>query len=300
MTFKKMILAVAVLLMVATVTMSAAAQEAVSKNKGTTTDPNAKPGDSSNVPVIRGSALGALNKIGGGTVTSEPQEAKTGGGKDASAIPFLISLSQAITTVEKAFPDSIVVSGEMQYITIKQKSGQVSGIPITGQNKREMVSNNNGTVTPAYLISIIVHDRAGNEAREYIPLPTRDKDKPFKTEGNIKFVAQGAKLVVVNGTSGEIIPLDEDMFTRLGLTPDNTEAGTESFRGIEKKDIRRGMVIAKPGSITPHAFYKETAPDNEISELRKALEEKEKLLQDKQSIILEQIKVITNLAKKKG
>lgn len=38
-------------------------------------------------------------------------------------------------------------------------------------------------------------------------------------------------------------------------TPADTSNGspTTSARGIEKKDIRRGMVIAKPGSITPHA-----------------------------------------------
>ncbi|GAB4466411.1 MAG: hypothetical protein OHK0044_06210 [Burkholderiaceae bacterium] len=35
--------------------------------------------------------------------------------------------------------------------------------------------------------------------------------------------------------------------------PAEPEGSAAAARGIEKKDIRRGMVIAKPGSITPHA-----------------------------------------------
>jgi hypothetical protein len=74
MTFKKMILVVAVLLVVATVTMSAAAQEAVSKNKGTTTDPNAKP---------RGIDPSATKNV----IPGAGMSAKTGAGKDASETP---------------------------------------------------------------------------------------------------------------------------------------------------------------------------------------------------------------------
>ena len=109
----------------------------------------------------------------------------------------------------------------------------------------------------------------------YIPTPARDKEKPFLMSVEDVFTITGRGTVatgrietgVVNvGEEVEIIGMQEaklkttvtgvEMFRKL---LDRGEAGDNVgllLRGIEKKDIRRGMVIAKPGSITPHTDFK--------------------------------------------
>lgn len=109
----------------------------------------------------------------------------------------------------------------------------------------------------------------------YIPTPTRDKDKPFLMSVEDVFTITGRGTVatgrietgVINvGEDVEIIGMQEEklkstctgveMFRKL---LDRGEAGDNVgllLRGIDKKDIRRGMVIAKPGSITPHHDFK--------------------------------------------
>ena len=109
----------------------------------------------------------------------------------------------------------------------------------------------------------------------YIPLPPREIDKPFLMPVEDVFTITGRGTVatgriergVVNsGEEVEIIGMQEEklktvvtgveMFRKI---LDRGEAGDNVgllLRGIEKKDIRRGMVIAKPGSITPHTQFK--------------------------------------------
>jgi elongation factor Tu len=109
----------------------------------------------------------------------------------------------------------------------------------------------------------------------YIPTPKRDKDKPFLMSVEDVFTITGRGTVatgrietgVINvGEDVEIIGMQEEklkstctgveMFRKL---LDTGEAGDNVgllLRGIDKKDIRRGMVIAKPGSITPHHDFK--------------------------------------------
>src|SRR6202008_1902599 len=109
----------------------------------------------------------------------------------------------------------------------------------------------------------------------YIPLPVREVDKPFLMPVEDVFTITGRGTVatgkidrgVINsGEEVEIIGLMEaklksvvtgvEMFRKI---LDRGEAGDNVgllLRGIEKKDIRRGMVIAKPGSITPHTEFK--------------------------------------------
>lgn len=109
----------------------------------------------------------------------------------------------------------------------------------------------------------------------YIPLPPRDVDKPFLMPVEDVFTITGRGTVatgrietgVINvGDEVEIVGMQEEklkstctgveMFRKL---LDKGEAGDNVgilLRGIDKKDIRRGMVIAKPGSITPHTEFK--------------------------------------------
>ena len=109
----------------------------------------------------------------------------------------------------------------------------------------------------------------------YIPLPPRPIDMPFLMSVEDVFSITGRGTVATGriergiikvGESVEIVGLMEaplpstvtgvEMFKKL---LDRGEAGDNAgllLRGIEKKDIRRGMVICKPGSITPHTDFK--------------------------------------------
>ncbi len=109
----------------------------------------------------------------------------------------------------------------------------------------------------------------------FIPLPPRDKEKPFLMPVEDVFTITGRGTVatgrietgVINtGDSVDILGMQDEKLssTVTGVEMfrkilDYGEAGDNVgilLRGIEKKDIRRGMVIAKPGSITPHTEFK--------------------------------------------
>jgi elongation factor Tu len=109
----------------------------------------------------------------------------------------------------------------------------------------------------------------------YIPLPPRPVDQPFLMSVEDVFSITGRGTVATGriergrvkvGEGVEIVGLIEkpltstvtgvEMFRKL---LDEGEAGDNAgllLRGIEKKDIRRGMVICKPGTITPHTEFK--------------------------------------------
>ncbi|KJS05242.1 MAG: elongation factor Tu [Flavobacteriales bacterium BRH_c54] len=109
----------------------------------------------------------------------------------------------------------------------------------------------------------------------YIELPPRDIDKPFLMPVEDVFSITGRGTVatgrietgVINsGESVDILGMGDEKLssTVTGVEMfrkilDRGEAGDNVgllLRGIEKSDIRRGMVIAKPGSITPHTEFK--------------------------------------------
>jgi len=109
----------------------------------------------------------------------------------------------------------------------------------------------------------------------FIPIPPRDIDKPFLMPVEDVFSITGRGTVatgriergIINSNDTvEIIGMQDkkltstvtgvEMFRKI---LDKGEAGDNVgllLRGIEKTDIRRGMVVAKPGSITPHTEFK--------------------------------------------
>ena len=109
----------------------------------------------------------------------------------------------------------------------------------------------------------------------YIELPTRDIDKPFLMPIEDVFTITGRGTVATGrietgvaktGEAVEIIGMGAEKLTSTitGVEMfrkilDRGEAGDNVgllLRGIDKKDIKRGMVICKPGSVTPHAKSK--------------------------------------------
>jgi elongation factor Tu len=108
---------------------------------------------------------------------------------------------------------------------------------------------------------------------EYIPLPERDVDKPFLMAVEDVFSITGRGTVATGliergkvkvGETIEIVGIRDtrsttvtgvEMFQKTldeGMAGDNVGV---LLRGVQKDDIERGMVLAKPGSITPHTNF---------------------------------------------
>ncbi|MCW3122937.1 MAG: translation elongation factor Tu [Flavipsychrobacter sp.] len=109
----------------------------------------------------------------------------------------------------------------------------------------------------------------------YIPLPPRPVDQPFLMSVEDVFTITGRGTVATGRIERGVIKVGENVeivgFNEAPLTStctgvemfkkllDRGEAGDNAgilLRGIEKKDIRRGMVICAPKSITPHTEFK--------------------------------------------
>lgn len=109
----------------------------------------------------------------------------------------------------------------------------------------------------------------------YIPLPPRPVDMPFLMSVEDVFSITGRGTVATGRIERGIIKVGEgvEIVGLMDAPLSSTVTGVEMFkklldegqagdnaglllRGIEKKDIRRGMVICKPGSITPHTDFK--------------------------------------------
>ena len=108
----------------------------------------------------------------------------------------------------------------------------------------------------------------------YIPTPERDTDKPFllpvedvftisgrgtvatgRVERGVAHVNDPAEIVGFSDKPKQTVVTGVEMFRKL---LEQGEAGDNVgllLRGIDKKDVRRGEVIAKPGSITPHTHF---------------------------------------------
>jgi elongation factor Tu len=109
---------------------------------------------------------------------------------------------------------------------------------------------------------------------EYIPEPVRDLEKPFMMPIEDVFSIKGRGTVVTGrvergrikvGDAVEIVGLRDEILTSVvtgvemfhkaldeGMAGDNCGL---LLRGIERTDVERGMVVAKPKSITPHKHF---------------------------------------------
>ena len=108
---------------------------------------------------------------------------------------------------------------------------------------------------------------------EYVPTPVRDTEKPFLMPVEDVFSIKGRGTVVTGRVERGIAKVNETIAI-IGIKPtkETVITGIEAFRktledaragdnaglllrGVEKKDVERGQVIAKPGSITPHTEF---------------------------------------------
>ena len=108
---------------------------------------------------------------------------------------------------------------------------------------------------------------------EYIPEPTRELDKPFLMPIEDVFSIKGRGTVATGRIEAGVVNLNDEVEI-IGIKPtqksvvtgieafkkslDRGQAGDNAgllLRGIEREQIERGQVIAKPGSITPHTEF---------------------------------------------
>ena len=114
-----------------------------------------------------------------------------------------------------------------------------------------------------------------NEIEAYIPEPKRDVDKPFlmpvedvfsitgrgtvatgRVESGIVKVSDEVEIVGLADEPRKVVVTGVEMFRKL---LDQAEAGDNIgvlLRGVQRNEIERGQVLAKPGSITPHTKFK--------------------------------------------
>ena len=114
-----------------------------------------------------------------------------------------------------------------------------------------------------------------NAIEEYIPEPERDTDKPFlmpvedvfsitgrgtvatgRVESGVVKVQDEVEIVGLTDEIRKVVVTGVEMFRKL---LDQAEAGDNIgvlLRGVQRNEIERGQVLAKPGSITPHTKFK--------------------------------------------
>jgi len=108
---------------------------------------------------------------------------------------------------------------------------------------------------------------------EYIPEPVRDLDKPFLMPIEDVFSIKGRGTVATGRVEQGVVKVNEEVeIVGIRPTTKSVVTGVEMFkknldqgqagdnvgillRGIERDDIERGQVLAKPGSITPHTEF---------------------------------------------
>ena len=109
---------------------------------------------------------------------------------------------------------------------------------------------------------------------DYVPIPERDVDKPFLMPIEDVFSISGRGTVVTGRVDRGIVKVGEEIeLVGFAETQKKVVTGVEMFRklldqgqagdnigvllrGLEKDDVQRGQVLAKPKSITPHTKFK--------------------------------------------
>jgi hypothetical protein len=112
-----------------------------------------------------------------------------------------------------------------------------------------------------------------NKVDEYIPTPTRDLDKPFLMPVEDVFSIKGRGTVVTGRVERGVVKVNDTIeIVGIKATSSTVVTGVEMFRkqldqgqagdnvgillrGVEKDQVERGQVLAKPGSVTPHTEF---------------------------------------------
>jgi elongation factor Tu len=144
-------------------------------------------------------------------------------------------------------------------------------IPIIHGSATEALNNGNADLGHNAVLKLMA------AVDDYIPQPERPVDQPFLMPVEDVFTISGRGTVVTGRVERGIIKVGEEVeIVGIRDTRKTTCTGVEMFRklldsgqagdnigallrGIERKDVERGQVLCKPGSVTPHTKFEAEA-----------------------------------------
>jgi len=183
-------------------------------------------------------------------------------------VPYIVVFLNKVDLVDD---DELLELVEMEVRELLGKQGFSEDCPVIRGSATKALNSSNKRGDPDADPIFALMDAVDN----YIPTPARAVDKPFLMPVEDVFTITGRGTVgtgrvergqVKVGEEVEIVGLQEkarkttvtgiEMFRKLldmGIAGDNIGV---LLRGIERNDIERGQVLAKPGSIKPHTKFK--------------------------------------------
>jgi elongation factor Tu len=144
-------------------------------------------------------------------------------------------------------------------------------IPIIHGSATEALNNGNAELGHNAVLKLMA------AVDDYIPQPERPVDQPFLMPVEDVFTISGRGTVVTGRVERGIVKVGEEVeIVGIRDTRKTTCTGVEMFRklldsgqagdnigallrGIERKDVERGQVLCKPGSVTPHTKFEAEA-----------------------------------------
>jgi len=144
-------------------------------------------------------------------------------------------------------------------------------IPFVAGSALKALEGDKGPLGAETVLKLMAH------VDSYIPTPKRDIEKPFQMSIEDVFSISGRGTVVTGRIERGVVKVgDEIEIVGIRATQKTIVTGVEMFRkvldsgqagdnvgillrGTKKEDVERGMVLAKPGTITPHTKFKAEA-----------------------------------------
>ena len=187
-------------------------------------------------------------------------------------VPYIIVYMNKVDMVDDAELLELVELEVRELLSKYQFPGDKTPI-IKGSALKALQSESKDINAPEYKSILELMDALDT----YIPQPKREIDKPFLMPLEDVFSIAGRGTVVTGRIERGIVKVSDEIEI-VGIKPtqktvvtgvemfrkllDSGEAGDNVgvlLRGIKKEDVERGMVLAKPGSITPHTKFKAEA-----------------------------------------
>ena len=187
-------------------------------------------------------------------------------------VPYIVVYMNKVDMVDDAELLELVELEVRELLSKYQFPGDKTPI-IKGSALKALQSESKDINAPEYKSILELMDALDN----YIPQPKRDIDKPFLMPLEDVFSIAGRGTVVTGRIERGVVKVGDEIEI-VGIKPtqktvvtgvemfrkllDSGEAGDNVgvlLRGVKKEEVERGMVLAKPGSITPHTKFKAEA-----------------------------------------
>jgi elongation factor Tu len=180
-------------------------------------------------------------------------------------VPAIVVFLNKVDLVEDAELIDLVEEEVRELLTKYEFDGK--NTPIIRGSATKALANPTDEVASKPILDLIA------ACDTWIPEPVRETDKPFLMPVEDVFSIEGRGTVVTGRIERGMIKINEEIeIVGLGETTKSVVTGIEMFnkqldeglagdnaglllRGVKKEDIERGMVLAKPGSITPHSEF---------------------------------------------